>query len=188
MTSITNDSWIRVRGINFGSGASKFFARIASAGPGGNIELHLDSLVGALIGTCAVSPTGGWQNWTTVSCNVSGASGVHDLYLKFTGGLGNLFNVNWWQFQPVANSSSSFTINPAVTFQTIEGLGGATAFYAGWIKDHPFKQEIFSNAFAGLNLSMLRLGNWFRYTNSPDTAAFDIVANGNRFLGIPSQS
>jgi arabinoxylan arabinofuranohydrolase len=185
VTSITNGSWIRVRGVNFGSGASTFFARIASGGSGGNIELHLDNLAGTLIGTCAVSSTGGWQNWTTVPCNVSGASGVHDIFLKFTGGTGNLFNVNWWQFQPGANSTSSFTVSPGTTFQTIEGLGGATAFYAGWIKDHPFKQEIYSNAFAGLNLSMLRLGNWFRYTNGPDTAAFDIVANANRVLGHP---
>jgi arabinoxylan arabinofuranohydrolase len=185
VTSITNGSWIRVRGVNFGSGASTFFARVASGGSGGNIELHLDSLAGTLIGTCAVSSTGGWQSWTTASCNVSSASGIHDLYLKFAGGTGNLFNINWWQFQPASNSSSSIQVNPSTTFQTIEGLGGATAFYAGWIKDHPFKQEIYSNAFAGLNLSMLRLGNWFRYTNGLDTAAFDIVANANRSLGHP---
>jgi hypothetical protein len=96
---ITNGCWIRVRGVDFGSGASTFYARVASAGAGGNIELHLNSLAGPLIGTCTVSPTGGWQTWTTVSCNVSGATGVHDLYLKFTGGAGNLFNINWWQFQ-----------------------------------------------------------------------------------------
>src|ERR1051326_8788145 len=185
VTSITNGSWIRVRGVNFGSGASRFFARIASAGSGGSIELHLDGLAGTLVGTCAIAPTSGWQNWNTLSCNVSGASGVHDVYLEFTGGTGNLFNLNWWQFQPAATSSSSFNVTPATTFQTIEGLGGATAFYAGWIKDHPFKQEIYSNAFAGLNLSMLRLGNWFRYTNGPDTAAYDIVANANHVLGHP---
>ncbi len=42
--------------------------------------------------------TGGWQTWTTVTCPVSGATGTHDLYLRFTGGSGYLFNVNWWQF------------------------------------------------------------------------------------------
>ena len=29
---------------------------------------------------------------------MSGATGTHDLYLRFTGGSGYLFNVNWWQF------------------------------------------------------------------------------------------
>jgi arabinoxylan arabinofuranohydrolase len=187
VTSITNGSWIRVRGVNFTAGASSFFARVASAGSGGNIELHLDSLAGTLIGTCAVAPTGGWQTWTTASCNVTGASGVHDLYLKFTGGAGNLFNVNWWQFQ-AGSISGGATINPATTYQTIEGLGGATAFYAGWIKDHPYKLEIYTNAFAGLNLSMLRLGNWYRYTGPLigfDSAANDIVSNATRVLGHP---
>ena len=79
--------------------------------------------------------------------------------------------------------AGSATIDPTKTHQTIEGLGGATAFYEGWITDHPYKQEIYTNAFAGLNLSMLRLGNWFRYTNSPDYSAFDIVSNANRILG-----
>jgi hypothetical protein len=96
---ITNGCWTKLKGVDFGSGASTFYARVASAGSGGNIELRLDSLAGTLIGTCAIAPTGGWQTWTTKSCSVSGASGVHDLYLKFVGGSGYLFNVNWWQLQ-----------------------------------------------------------------------------------------
>src|SRR5271157_1355114 len=81
--------------------------------------------------------------------------------------------------------AATATIDSTKTYQTIEGFGGATAFYAGWISDHPYKQEIYTNAFAGLNLSMLRLGNWFRYTNSLDYPAFDIVSNANRVLGHP---
>jgi hypothetical protein len=45
-----------------------------------------------------VPATGGWQTWTTVTCPVSGATGTQDLYLRFAGGSGSLFNVNWWQF------------------------------------------------------------------------------------------
>jgi arabinoxylan arabinofuranohydrolase len=189
VTAITNGSWIRLRGVNFATGASNFFARVAGAGGGGNIELRLDSVAGTLIGTCPVAPTGGWQTWSTATCGISGASGVHDLFFKFTGAAGNLFNVNWWQFQSSAGSGAvQATIDVATQFQTIEGLGGATAFYAGWFKDHPYKQEIYSNAFAGLNLSMLRLGNWYRYQTPLagfDAAATDIVSNANRFLGHP---
>src|SRR5215469_7802233 len=82
-------------------------------------------------------------------------------------------------------AAGTVTINAANTGQTIMGLGGATAFYTSWIYDHPYKQEIYTNAFAGLNLSMLRLGNWFRYTNGPDYAAFDIVSNADMILGHP---
>ena len=87
-----------------------------------------------------------------------------------------------------SGSASVATIDPTKTYQTLEGLGGATAFYAGWITAHPYKQEIYTNAFAGLNLSMLRLGDWYRYPTTLagfDSAATEIVANGNRVLGHP---
>ena len=45
-------------------------------GSAGRIEARLDSASGTLVGTCAVSGTGGWQTWTTVSCPVSGATGT----------------------------------------------------------------------------------------------------------------
>ncbi|WP_010243043.1 family 43 glycosylhydrolase [Acetivibrio cellulolyticus] len=97
--NIENGDYIKVKGVDFGSGAVSFDARVASATSGGNIELRLDSPTGTLVGTCAVSGTGGWQTWTTKSCEISGATGIHDLYLKFTGGSGYLLNVNWWKFE-----------------------------------------------------------------------------------------
>jgi glucuronoarabinoxylan endo-1,4-beta-xylanase len=84
------------------------------------------------------------------------------------------------------------TVNPTQTFQTIEGLGGATAFYQGWLTALPsnYKQEVYTNAFAGLNLSMLRFGDWYRYQTPLvgfDSAATEIVANATRVLGHPIQ-
>lgn len=82
----------------------------------------------------------------------------------------------------------SVVVDPARTYQTIEGLGGATAFYDGWVPAHPYALEIYTNAFAGLNLSMLRLGNWYRYQTPLagfDSAASSIVSNANRILGRP---
>lgn len=52
-----------------------------------------------MAGSCNVSGTGGWQNWETVECEVSGAQNVHDIYFVFTGGSGYLFNFEWWQFE-----------------------------------------------------------------------------------------
>ncbi len=95
VSGITNGDWTMVRGVNFSGGATNFTARVASAAGGGSIELRLDSLAGPLVGTCTVPVTGGTQTWTDASCPVSGATGVHDLYFKFTGS----FNFNYWQFQ-----------------------------------------------------------------------------------------
>ncbi|HWS34375.1 MAG TPA: glycoside hydrolase family 43 protein [Actinoplanes sp.] len=95
---LENGDYIKVKGVAFGAGASSFSARVASAAAGGRIELRLGSPTGTLAGTCTVPGTGGWQTWATVSCPVSGATGDQDLYLRFTGGSGYLFNVDWWQF------------------------------------------------------------------------------------------
>ena len=95
---IENGDWIKVKGVAFGAGARSFNARVASATGGGRIELHLDSLSGTLVGTCTVPGTGGWQSWRDASCPVTGAVGTHDLYFRFTGGSGFLFNASWWQF------------------------------------------------------------------------------------------
>jgi hypothetical protein len=113
--SINNGDYIKVKGVNFGAGASSFDARVASATSGGNIELRLDSPTGTLVGTCAVQGTGGWQTWVTKTCAVSGATGTHDLYLRFTGGSGFLFNFNWWKFNTTNPTPTPATPTPTAT-------------------------------------------------------------------------
>jgi arabinoxylan arabinofuranohydrolase len=100
VTSINNGDYIKVKAVNFGTGAVSFDARVAAASGGGSIELRLESQTGTLVGTCAVAATGGAQMWATKSCDVTGATGIHDLFLKFTGGSGELFKFNWWKFTP----------------------------------------------------------------------------------------
>ncbi|WP_424230103.1 glycoside hydrolase family 43 protein [Actinophytocola sp.] len=95
---IENGDWTKVENVAFGSGARSLRARVASASSGGTVEVRLGSATGTVAGRCAVPGTGGWQTWTTVSCSVSGVTGTQDLYLRFTGGSGYLFNVDWWQF------------------------------------------------------------------------------------------
>lgn len=105
VTSIQNGDYIYFENVDFGtSGIQCFEARVAGDGNGGFIELRLDSQTGTLIGTCEIlPPTGNWQTWTNKACKVTGATGVHSLYLVFTGGVGsipvsNLFNLNWFKF------------------------------------------------------------------------------------------
>ncbi len=97
---IENGDYVKVSGVDFGDeGATKFMASVASAGSGGTIEVHINSTTGPIVGVCDVPVTGDWQAWETVECNVMGATGVHDLYLRFAGGESYLFNVDWWQFE-----------------------------------------------------------------------------------------
>ncbi|MCL6588842.1 MAG: carbohydrate-binding protein [Firmicutes bacterium] len=90
--------YIVFNNVDFGTGATGFQASVASNTSGGNIEVRLDSNGGTLVGTIPVGGTGGWQTWTTVSGTLSGASGVHNLYLVFTGSSGYLINIDWFKF------------------------------------------------------------------------------------------
>jgi len=96
--NIENGDYVKVAGVAFGDGAKSFSARIASATSGGKIEARLGGVGGTLVATCVVPSTNGWQSWQMVTCAVGGATGTKDLYLKFTGGSGYLFNVDYWQF------------------------------------------------------------------------------------------
>ena len=97
---IENGDYMVFNNINFDSGAVSLDARVATVTAGGSIEVRLDSIDGPLVGTCVVTNTGGFQNWITNNCAISGLYGKHDLYLKFTGGSGFLFNINWIKFNP----------------------------------------------------------------------------------------
>lgn len=91
--------------------ANEFAARVASAGPGGKIEIHLDRPKGPLLGTCVVRPTGDWQRWSTQTCRLDKkVKGIHRLALLYTGGAGNLFNLEW------------FALRTALPSQKREGL------------------------------------------------------------------
>lgn len=108
---IENGDYAVYNNFDFGSGVSSFKARVASGASGGNIEIRLDSVNGTLVGTCPVTGTGGWQTWADASCNVSGARGTHNLYLKFTGGSGYLFNLNWFKFTAGATQTLAGDLN-----------------------------------------------------------------------------
>lgn len=86
------------KSVDFGTSVSSVSVRTASAGAGGTLEFHLDSISGPLIATATLPVTGGWQVWQTVTAPVSGASGVHDLYLVFRGSTAGISNLNWFQF------------------------------------------------------------------------------------------
>jgi len=124
VTSISNGDYIKVRNVDFLDGVTSFDARVSAAGSNAKIELHLDSQSGTSLGTCDVS---GSSSWTTKTCTVSGGSGKHDLFLKFTGGSGDLFKFNWWKF------SGPTTTNPGGGAGGMAGISGASGLGGGGV-------------------------------------------------------
>jgi beta-glucanase (GH16 family) len=103
LMQISNGDWALYRGIDFGStAATQFVARVASGAAGGVsglVQVRLDSRSNAPIGSFAVANTGGWQSWRTVPANISGVTGVHDVYITFTSGQpADFVNLNWLTF------------------------------------------------------------------------------------------
>jgi len=102
---LTNGSYVLIKNVDFGTGSPALTmvnVRTASAGNGGTATFYLDNMTSTPIATAALTVTGGWQTWTTVSGSFTGSpTGKHDLYVVFTGGgaTDSISNVNWFQFQ-----------------------------------------------------------------------------------------
>jgi arabinoxylan arabinofuranohydrolase len=100
LTELENGHWVKIVGVDFGNrGAKAFHACVASAKEGGLIEVRLGSPDGKLLGTCKVGNTGGPKDWKSVSCSISGATGIQDLCLVFPGGEGTQMKLDYWQFE-----------------------------------------------------------------------------------------
>jgi xylan 1,4-beta-xylosidase len=91
-----------------------------------SIELHADTQTGPLMGTCAVTSTAG--AWATQTCTLAAVSGVHRLYVVFTGAV----RLNWLTFQPsgagtgVGGASGGQGGSNGGTAGTSGGTGGDT--------------------------------------------------------------
>lgn len=98
VTNISNNDFIKVKGVDFAKGAKKFEANIASVS-NGSIEVRIDDKAGELLGTLNIKATGLDQTWRTIACNLKSIKGKHDVYLVFKGDKENPFNFNWWQLK-----------------------------------------------------------------------------------------
>ena len=87
---LSNGAWAKYSGVDFGSTpATQFVASAASGAAGGVsglVQVRLDSVTNAPIGSFAIANTGGWTSWRSTPANITGTTGVHDVYLTFSSG------------------------------------------------------------------------------------------------------
>ena len=95
---IENGDYIMFRNVDFEDGALSFIARTAGAGEDAKIEIYTDDMNGTPVGICRPEKSGSWQNWTDSKCSITKTDGIHDVYLKFTGGSGYLLNISNFVF------------------------------------------------------------------------------------------
>lgn len=94
---INDGEYIRLRGVDFGTGAKKFNMTAATTGAC-TITLHLDSPEGPVIGSVHVTKTGSIDKYRSFSTKVKNAAGVHDLYICFSNTSGDT-HLDWWKFE-----------------------------------------------------------------------------------------
>ena len=102
VTDIHNGDYIKLQNVHFCNKVPRTFtARVASGLRGGQIEIRIDSVGGKLLGTVNVPGTGGWEQWQTITTDLTAiTSGHHDMYFVFKGRKGpKLFNFDWWEMR-----------------------------------------------------------------------------------------
>ncbi|MGW6502253.1 family 43 glycosylhydrolase [Nonomuraea angiospora] len=95
---IDNGDWTSLASVDFGEhGAARLTAKVLPLAAGGKIQLRLDARDAPVAATIPVDAPAG--EWTAVSAELDGASGVHDVYFTYTGPDGaDLFEIDSWAF------------------------------------------------------------------------------------------
>jgi len=78
-------AWMRISMADFGTGAKQFQIDGGGTATGASVEVRSDSAGGTLYGTCSLSKSGSWTSRSVSRCDMTGLSGVKDVYLKFVG-------------------------------------------------------------------------------------------------------
>ena len=120
---IENGDSLTFKNVNFGSGATKFTANVASDVENPTtIDIRLGSSTGTRIGTLEVGSTGGWNDYTELSTNISSVTGENDIVLVFSGAV----NIDWFTFTKGSggtNPTTPPTHNPNVKYGDVNDDG-----------------------------------------------------------------
>ncbi len=128
---IRNGEWIEYTVSVPSAGTYRLDARVASQSTGGSFRLLFDGQdVGALF---SVPPTGGWQNWTTVSTEVELDAGDHVMRFEKTGSSSQQFNLNWFAGEFLGGGCPADLAPP----QGVLDLADINAFTAGFLSQDP---------------------------------------------------
>ena len=136
---INDNEYAVYNALDFGSGAIQFKAKVATTN-NVNIQIKLDSSSSNTLATLSVNPTGSWDTYNEVTCNISNISGIRNLYLVFSGSV----NIDWFIFTPSSTPTQTQTPTaaptPTATYNTLlkfeaesrnEATSGITSYSGG---------------------------------------------------------
>ena len=113
VTSIHNGDWIKLRNVDFGAEPATLVSlEMLNFKSEGVVEFYLDEMSGRPVASVTVNN----DNMMVKAPVDARARGVHDLYLLFRGGDGELFDLDWWKFNRTVNLpliQTKYTADPA---------------------------------------------------------------------------
>ena len=104
---LSADTWLKYENVDFGPGANWFSASVTVSDnlAGNTIEVRLRDPRGPILAALTVESTGGWGNFTSQVAPMTPISGVHDIYLTFSGG-NSVADLAWFKFTRTPRDAS----------------------------------------------------------------------------------
>lgn len=125
ITDLQDGDWTSVAQAAFGDrGAAEFTVKAASKS-GGQIEIHMDSPEGALVGTVNVEATGSEDTFKEFSCKLDRITDTHNVFLVFKGKAENLMNVDYYSFGEYQVNTEALSSKIAEAERLLSSLTGS---------------------------------------------------------------
>jgi hypothetical protein len=135
--------------------AGTFPVNLRLASPGGS-QLQIRNSAGAVLATVTIPATGGWQNWQTVTTNVTLPAGTQTLRLYASS---NSWNINWWE---IGTTGGTTPPPPTTTSTRIEA--------ENYTSMNGVAKETTTDAGGGQNVGYIDTGDWMDYSVSASAA------------------
>lgn len=92
---VSSGDFVKYNDVDFGDNCNKLIMRLA--GTGQSCRIRIDYSNGDIIAETGVISTGSWSNYRTYEYEISGVTGIHDVYITYDTG-NSCLNVNWFVF------------------------------------------------------------------------------------------
>ena len=200
----TKESWIRVSGVDFGKGATRFRVTAASVAEGNKVEIHKGSVTGTLAGTCDLKNTGNWNSYEDNECEVTSLSGIVDqLFLVFKGSKDSTMGLIEWEFIGEGGGSSTTQTPHGGTASILPGKievenyddGGSRRGYSDTDAENKGDAEMRADegvdlvlGGTGVALGYTAAGEWLEYTVNVENDANDVSISASVSSGVETSS
>jgi predicted alpha-1,6-mannanase (GH76 family) len=171
---VQNGYYTGYNNVDFGTnGATAAEFRLSST-TGGTIEVRVGSPTGTLVGTAIVPTSEGWGVYKTITCSISGVSGLKNIYLVYKGD-GYIANLNYFKFSNQNVRSGNQNTEVVTVYKDCNYANSSVGLPVGeYTLSQLNTKGILSNAISSLKVS--EGYEVVAYQDSSFTGAFSVLS------------